>query len=229
MDWINVQAAAYGAAGNGSTDYTAAIQNALNAAGARSDTVYVPYTSSGYLCGALTIPPGIKFLFDAGAKLVAPAALAVPWLQTQASVVHNGTAVIGGTFDATAVTSASCTGVINCSGYTSCPGLLITGNTVINAPKAGIFVGGEATYTLDKKWVTGNRIEGHGLVGGVGFGIYVDYSANVEISSNYIYSTAATDAIELGHSGPARLPGGINGHLSRPECLRQRAAPVPIQ
>jgi hypothetical protein len=200
----------YGATGNGTTDDTAAIQAALNAAAA-GGTVWVPYTSSGYLCGALTIPPGVKFVFDQGAKLTAPSSLAAPWLSAQTGVLHQGTAIIGGTFDATATTSTGVTQVIDFSGTDGCPNLRIQGNRIINAPKHGMQIGENTSdWTEAMKWITGNSVEEHGLAG-TGFGIYCDYIGNVLIDGNYVYTAGVDDSIELGHSGFPYL--GIYAHL----------------
>lgn len=65
VDWLNVKA--YGATGNGTTDDTTAIRNAL-AACPGGGTVYLPvgiYATSG----ALTIPPGVTLRGSHGAHL----------------------------------------------------------------------------------------------------------------------------------------------------------------
>ena len=54
LPWFNV--VDYGADPTGQQDSTATIQAALNAANSGS-TVFVPYSATGFLCGALTIPP----------------------------------------------------------------------------------------------------------------------------------------------------------------------------
>ena len=200
---------AFGAKGDGATDDTAAIQAAINAASTGSDAFF-PYTSLGYLCGQITVPSGVRLVFANGAKLVAPSSLAVPWIQAQQSVVHDGTAILNGTFDASATTNTGVTQVINFSGVTSCPNLRIQSNRIINAPVHGIQIG-EATYTSDIKWIVGNSVEGHGIAA-TGYGIFPNYVGNVLVEGNYVYSTNADDAIELGRSGPAQL-GGLNAHL----------------
>jgi hypothetical protein len=193
---------------DGVTDDTTAIQNALNTAPAGA-TVWVPYTSTGAKCGALTLPAGVRLQFDQGAKFIAPSSMAASWVKAAASTVHEGTPVIGGTFDATACTNSGVNAVIDFSAVTSAKSPQIRNNRVINAPKHGIFIA-EATKTLDMKWITGNSIEEHG-VASTGFGIYADYIGNVLIDGNYVYSSGVDDSIELGHSGPAWL--GINAHL----------------
>jgi hypothetical protein len=205
----------YGATGNGSADDTLAIQAALNAAGSiyGSDTAWVPCTPAGYLCGALTIPPGVRFLFELGAKLTAPATLATSWLYGTAHVVHQGSAVIGGTFDATAVTNANVIAIIDFGSVTDCPNLRIQDNRTINAPRHGIFVtvgAASGTGSLEMKWITRNSIVEHGIVQ-TGFGIYCDYMGNILIEDNYVYTAGVDDSIELGHSGPRWL--GINAHM----------------
>ena len=202
---------AYGAVGNGTTDDTSAIQAALTAAGnAGGGVVIVPYTESGYLCGALTLPPGVAFTFERGAKLVAPSTLAASWVVAEASKIHNGTAVIGGTFDASNTTSSSVTAVIDFSSVTSCPNTRIIDTRIINAPIHGVFLS-ESTYTAEAKWVQDNSIDGHGTAA-TGYGIYCDYIGNVHIEDNFVTTTGTDDSIELGHSGPEYL-GGLDARL----------------
>lgn len=157
----------YGAKGDGVTDDTAAIQSAINAAGS-GGTVWIPFTTSGYLCSQLTLPSGVRLHFDRGAFLTAPSTLAASWLLADA-VVHQGTQVIGGTFIATATTSASVTAVIDFSAATSCPDVRIEGNRIVNAPVHAIYLA-EGTLTHDGKWIEDNSIEGIGdLVNGASF------------------------------------------------------------
>lgn len=200
---------AFGAVGDGVTDDTAAIQAAINAATSGGD-VFVPYTSAGYLCGALTINPGVRFIFANQAKLIAPASLASSWIKGLAEVVHNGTAVVNGTFDASSATSTSVAAVIDFGSVSSCPNLRVQSNRIINAPVHGIFTT-ESIYTTERKWILDNSIEGHGIAT-TGFGIYQDYVGNILIAGNYVYSANGDDGIELGHSGPAYL-GGLNIHM----------------
>jgi hypothetical protein len=204
----NVKDAPYSAVGNNVADDTAAFQAALNVG---PGEVWVPYTATGYKCGALTIPPGVRLRFERGAKLVAPAALATSWIKATIAV-HNGTEIVDGTFDATATASAAVAAVLDFSAVTSCANTRLEHNRIINAPVHGMFLS-EATaqWTQAKKWVRDNTIEGHGIAT-TGFGIYADYIGSVEIEGNYVYGAGASDAIELGHSGPAWL-GGLNAHM----------------
>ncbi len=199
-----------GADPTGVRDSTAQLQQALNYAGSSMGgaTVWVPYTPNGFVCGALVIPPGVRLQFDRGAKLVAPASLSTSWLLFQQGAVHQGTSVIGGTWDASAVTSTSCYAVIDTSGVTSVPNVRISGNRIINAPVHGIFIG-EATFTYDKKWVDHNSIEGYGMRA-VGYGIFASYVGSIEIDSNFV-GGGTNDGIELGHSGYAYL--SIHAHM----------------
>ena len=133
------------------------------------------------------------------------------WIKAAAGVVHQGTSVIGGTFDASAITGMSGTeqAVIGFASVTSCPNTRIENNRVINAPVHGIFIS-ESTYTPEKKWVQSNSIEEHGNVA-IGYGIYADFIGNTEINANFVSNTHGYDCIELGHSGYATL--GINANL----------------
>ena len=196
----------YGAKGDGTTDDTAAIQAALNAASTGGD-VFVPYTSSGYVCGQITIPPGVRLLFANSAKLIAPAAaMTDSWVKAKAAVVHNGTSVLNGTFDASAITSMG-TGdqaVLDFGGATSIPNVRIEKNRILSAPYHGIFVK-ESTYTTEKKWVVGNSIEQFGIVA-TGYGIYADYCGSLEVRDNFVLAGSTPyDGIELGHAGSAWL------------------------
>ena len=213
--WYNVQG--YGAKGNGTTDDTAAIQAAINGAGS-GGTAFVPYTSAGFLCGALTIPPGVRLLFDTGAYLTAPSSLSASWIKATAAV-HNGTSVENGTFIATAATVTGVTAVIDFSAVTSCPNLKIRGNRIVNAPVHGIFAS-ESSYTSGRKWIDRNSVEQHG-VAATGYGIFCDYIGNVDIAANYVTNSQGDDCIELGHSSSAYL-GGLNA------CLRCRDNVVVI-
>lgn len=218
---VNVLNPRHGAYGDGVHDDTAAIQSALTAAGGPDGgPVYIPYTSTGYLCGAVTVPPGVRVVFGAGAKLIAPSKLKTSWVVAEATEIHNGTAVIGGTFDASATTSTGVTAVIDFSQVTSCPNVRIMDNRIINAPVHGIKLGeGTGSWTAEAKWIERNSVDGHG-VATTGFGIYCDYIGNVHILDNFVTSTSTDDAIELGHSGPAHL-GGLNARLF---CVHNHAA-----
>lgn len=200
----------FGAVGNNVNDDTAAIQAALNAAGPGGN-VWVPYTAAGYLCGALTIPPGVRFEFANGAKLVAPAALdATGWLYGEQGVTHLGTAIVGGTFDASAVTSTAVYAVIH-MGVQACPGLVIRGNRIINAPVHGIFASENSPYyTTQKKWIDGNTVDGYGMQA-IGYGIFPNYLGSLTVARNFV-GGGTSDGIELGRSGLAYL--GINATMT---------------
>lgn len=67
LDWINAQETPYNAKGDGVTDDTTAIQNALNAA-PRGGTVYLP-PGTYAISAPLTIPPQVRLLGSAGTHL----------------------------------------------------------------------------------------------------------------------------------------------------------------
>lgn len=211
-----VLANAAGTAVSGATvlhDDTSAIQNGLTAAGDNGGgVVAIPYTLDGYRCGEITLPPGVQMFFEKRAKLIATSNVTTSWIKAQA-VVHNGTAVVGGTYDATAITSSSSAAVIDFSAVTSCANTSIIGNRIISAPQAGIFLSeSSGNWTAEAKWILNNSVDGHGRVS-TGFGIYCDYIGSVLIEDNFVTSTGSSDAIELGHSGPENL-GGLNARLS---------------
>lgn len=187
-----------GAVGDGVHVDTIAIQAALNAG---VPFVYVPYTANGFLCGAVTVPSGVQLIFSPGAKWTAPGTLAAPWVSA-ANTVHIRTAVRGGTFDATAVTSALCTAVLNFAA-TSFDSIELVDNYIIQAPAHGIFIT-EATHNGNRKTVARNTVNGHGIVA-TGYGIYADYVGGIDIDGNWVYSPNGADCIELGHSGVSYL------------------------
>lgn len=92
---VVVTSAAYGAKADNSTDNTAAIQAAINAAaagkltnGASGGTVEIPAGANAYLCGPLTLKGSINFQVDAGAIL-----RMLPFGQYPGSTNANGTSV----------------------------------------------------------------------------------------------------------------------------------------
>lgn len=195
------------------TDDTAAIQAAMNyATGALTGgDLVIPSSNGAYLCGALTMPPGLKLRFEKNATLMATADMKASWLLATPHVVYDNTSVIGGTFDATECTSALVTALVDFGGTTTCGQVEIRNNHFINAP-VHVTQMGEFSPSLNYKYISGNYVQEHGTCFTGGFGIYCDYVGNVIIENNYVYTASTYDNIELGHSGPQNL-GGVNAHM----------------
>lgn len=201
---------ALGADPSGKQSSSYAIAAAVNEAFAQGlPEVVVP--AGRFLCGALVLPPGVSLRLMRGATMVAPPTLATSWLSLDPQETYTDLAVSGGTWDASAATSANVFAVLNLVAA-SVPGLRVRSVKVISAPGHGIFASENGPYSPDLKLITRCVVDGHGLAA-TGFGIYLDYIGNIEISRCYVTAANADDAIELGHSGPAWL-SGLNARMT---------------
>jgi hypothetical protein len=147
----------YGAVGNGSTDNTAAISNAIVAASnAGGGTVEIPAAAGAYLCGPLTLNSSINLQIDGGATLKMlpygqwPGGTAPPDFIT-GNTLHDIEISGSGTIDGQATTSGwwqSPTLPTSARPYmitlNKCLRVLIQNVTLINPPKMHISIKGKS-------------------------------------------------------------------------------------
>ncbi len=141
----------YGAVGNGSTDNTAAISNALVAANAAGGgTVEIPAAAGAYLCGPLTLKNSINLQIDSGATLKMlphgtwPGGTSPPDFITGSSL-HDIEISGSGTIDGSGTLSGWWNGLSTSERpymitLSSCQRVLIQNVTLINAPKMHISI-----------------------------------------------------------------------------------------
>jgi polygalacturonase len=141
----------YGAVGNGSTDNTAAISNAIVAASnAGGGTVEIPAANGVYLCGPLTLKSSINLQVDSGATLrmlpygTWPGGTSPPDFITGSSL-HDIEISGSGTIDGQATSSGWWHSLSTSQRpymitLSSCQRILIQNVTLMNAPKMHISI-----------------------------------------------------------------------------------------
>lgn len=228
-----------GAAGDGITDDTVAIQTALTAAGSSPNRTVIFPSGSSFIIGLVTVPSGIVIrAYGSTIKLKNGSNSSMMMF---ANAAHVDTTFQGGIWDGNGVNQTSTSpggngnAVINAGGLETDAGAsLLTLNrvrfldmTVLNAGRHGFrFNESGAGSTTNPKWVQNCVVSLHGLaspLGHSGFGYYMDHcpymvfegcycTTNISINGNY------DDNFEIGHEGQCTLIGciSINGQIQFP-------------
>lgn len=198
---LSVKEAVYGAAGDGATDDTTAIQAAVDAASAGCGEVWVP--DGTYIVDGIRAASNVHLRLSAKATLKLKAsASANATIRRPAAGNLTNFILEGGTIDGNGSNQSSSKDAIAIDVTTgSIDRLIIRNVRALNARRHGIFVA-ENNPSDGSKLVEGCEVDGYGL-GETGFGIYFDYAPGAVCTRNTIRNEGSNpcDAIELGNAG----------------------------